>query len=102
MRTASSPAPASTTIFVNLARSNVKSAVPSSPTSTWRNPGAPACRRSASRSLAASPVTRSVCALICVENAASARPAPKPATAATATVVPSNRARAARLRTGFM
>ena len=37
--TRSSPAPARTSIFATLARSKLKSAEPSSPTSTWSVPG---------------------------------------------------------------
>jgi hypothetical protein len=55
MRTRSSPARASTAIFAILLRSKLKSAEPSSLTSTWRIPGRPACRRSAILSLASVP-----------------------------------------------
>ena len=59
MRTRSSPGRASTAIFAISLRSKLKSAEPSSPTSTWRIAGLPACRRSAILSLASVPLTLS-------------------------------------------
>ena len=47
----------STAIFAILLRSKLKSAEPSSPTSTWRMPGSPACRRSVILSLRFVPLT---------------------------------------------
>ena len=62
MRTRSSPARASTAIFAILLRSKLKSAEPSSPTSTWRIAGLPACRRSAILSLTSVPlIVRTPC-----------------------------------------
>ena len=52
MRTRSSPARPSTTIFATNLRLTLKSAEPSSPASIWRMSGRPAFRRSAIRSLA--------------------------------------------------
>ena len=59
MRTRSSPGRASTAILAISLRSKLKSAEPSSSTSTWRIAGLPACRRSAISSLAGVPLTLS-------------------------------------------
>jgi hypothetical protein len=60
MRTSSSPPRASTSIAVKAVRSKLKSAVPSAPTSTCSVFGEPGASRSASLSLAASPMIFSV------------------------------------------
>ena len=57
MRTWSSPARALTSMLAIFARSKLKSAEPSSPKSTSRMPGSPACRRSVISSLASVPLT---------------------------------------------
>ena len=59
MRTRSSPASASTTIRATCLILKLNSAEPSSPRSTWRTSGRPACRRSAIASLASVPSTES-------------------------------------------
>ena len=74
MRTTSSPFPPLTEIFPISARANLKSAEPSSPTSTCRIAGLPLCSRSASRSPALVPsIASSPCASCGSLNAASFR-----------------------------
>ena len=74
MRTTSSPFPPLTEIFAISARANLKSAEPSSPTSTCRIAGFPFCSRSASRSPALVPsIASSPCASCGSSSAASFR-----------------------------
>ncbi len=70
IQTRSSPAPALTTMWSNSARTRLKSAVPSLPTSTSRMPGTPARSRNASQLLAPVPAMYSVPLAMCAETLA--------------------------------